>query len=184
MSGGRCACRPAARQKHASTVELLEQALRLRALTAEFGAALFVNDRLDVALAAGADGVHLGPNDVPPAAARAVVPPGFLIGCSTDQPDVARSHESAGASYVGCGAVFATSSKAEVADEEIGPEGLRTVVEAVALPVVGIGGVTPANVHHIAATGAAGCAVIRALMTASSPGDVTRALLAAFPGKS
>jgi thiamine-phosphate pyrophosphorylase len=172
------------RDKQASAAELLEQALRLRDLTAEFGAAFFVNDRLDVALAARADGAHLGPDDVPVAAARAVVPPDFLVGCSTDDTELARGHESAGASYVGCGAVFATSSKAEVADEQIGPDGLRAVVQAVAIPVVGIGGVTPANVHQVAATGAAGCAVIRALMAAPDPAQVTRALLAAFPAKS
>ena len=169
------------RDKQATAAELLDQALRLRELTNEFGAAFFVNDRLDVALAARADGVHLGPDDLPIASARAAVPPEFLIGCSTDQPLRAEAHESAGASYVGCGSVFATTSKAEVADEQIGTDGLRRVVYAVALPVVGIGGVTPANVHQVAATGAAGCAVIRALMTAPSPGQVTAALLAAFP---
>jgi thiamine-phosphate diphosphorylase len=171
------------RDKHATAAELLEQALRLRELTNEFGASFFVNDRLDVALAARADGVHLGPDDLPIASARAAVPPDFLIGCSTDRPEVARSHESAGASYIGCGAVFGTTSKAEVADEQIGTDGLLRVVYEVALPVIGIGGVTPANVHQVAATGAAGCAVIRALMTAPHPGQVVAALLAAFPRK-
>jgi thiamine-phosphate pyrophosphorylase len=169
------------RDKHASAAELLDQALGLRELTNEFGAAFFVNDRLDVALAARADGVHLGPDDLPIASVRTAVPADFLIGCSTDEPRLARSYESAGASYLGCGAVFGTTSKAEVADERIGPDGLRSVIRAVALPVVGIGGVTPANVHEVAAAGAAGCAVIRALMTAPSPGQVTAALLAAFP---
>jgi thiamine-phosphate pyrophosphorylase len=168
------------RDKDASAAELLQQALVLRELTRRYGALLFVNDRLDVALVAGADGVHLGPDDVPVHAARQAVPAEFLIGCSTDQPELARAYESAGASYIGCGAVFGTSSKAEVAAEQIGPAGLRAVVASVAIPVVGIGGITPANVAQVAVAGAAGCAVIGAVMKAGSPGQVTAALLRVF----
>jgi thiamine-phosphate pyrophosphorylase len=168
------------RDKHASPAELLEQALALRELTARHDALLFVNDRLDVAIAAGADGVHLGPDDIPLPAARAALPPAFLIGCSTDDPVLAHAHEGNGANYVGCGAVFGTTSKAEVADEQIGPEGLREVVKAVRIPVIGIGGVTPQNVHLVAQAGAAGCAVIGAIMKSSSPGKTVAALLAPF----
>ena len=89
------------RDKGGSARELLAQALLLRELTRSHGALLFVNDRFDVALAAGADGVHLGPDDLPLAAVRQAAPPGFLIGVSTDEPQVARKLESAGADYVG-----------------------------------------------------------------------------------
>jgi thiamine-phosphate pyrophosphorylase len=168
------------RDKHASATELLEQAFTLRELTMRHHALFLVNDRLDVALTAGADGVHLGPDDIPVPAARAAVPPAFLVGCSTDDPALARAQERNAASYVGCGAVFGTTSKAEVADEQIGPEGLRAVVKAVRIPVIGIGGVTPENVHLVAQAGAAGCAVIGAIMKSPTPGKTAAALLAAF----
>lgn len=167
------------RDKDASGRELLEQALRMRELTARHGALLIINDRLDVALAAHADGVHLGPDDLPLAGARAAAP-ALMLGFSTDQPELARRSTRDGAAYIGCGAVFATSSKAGAANEQIGTAGLRRMVEAVEIPVIGIGGITPDNVRHVAETGAAGCAVIRAIMAAPRPGAVVTALLAAF----
>jgi thiamine-phosphate pyrophosphorylase len=151
------------RDKEAGARELLHSAVRLRQLTRAAGALLFVNDRFDVALAAGADGVHLGPHDLPVAEVRAVVPPAFLIGYSTDQVDLALRAVEDGADYIGCGAVFPTTGKADVG-EVIGVEGLRTVVEAVPVPVVGIGGISVENVSHVRATGAAGVAVIGAVV--------------------
>lgn len=167
------------RDKGATVRELYEQAVRLRALTSEYGALLFINDRLDIALAAGADGIHLGPGDLPLEAARRAAPPPFLIGISTDDPGTARRAEAAGADYIGCGAVFGTTTKSEVGDEKIGPEGLAAVAGAVEIPVVGIGGITPDNAPELAATGAAGIAVIGALMAARDPRAVTRTLLGA-----
>lgn len=167
------------RDKRASADDLYTQAKRLRALTSEFDALFFINDRLDVALAAGADGVHLGPSDLPLEAARSVVPSDFLIGISTDDPQIAREAQRAGADYIGCGAVFGTTTKREVADERIGKEGLRTVASAVDLPVVGIGGISTANIDQLQGSGAAGVAVIGALMKANDPRAATRALLEA-----
>lgn len=167
------------RMKAASAREQLGVARELRRLTRDAGALLFLNDRLDVALAAGADGVHLGPDDVPVAAARAVVPPGFLIGCSTDDPDAARRAEADGADYVGCGAVFGTTSK-RVDGERIGTDRLDHVARAVDIPVVGIGGITPDNAAEVAATAAAGVAVIGAVMAAADPATAVRRLLEPF----
>lgn len=167
------------RDKQATARELYEQAVRLRALTTEYGALLFINDRLDVALAAGADGVHLGPGDIPLEAARRAAPPPFLIGISTDDPGTARRAEAAGADYIGCGAVFGTTTKTDVGDEKIGPEGVAAVAGAVEIPVVAIGGITPENAPDLANTGAAGIAVIGALMAAEDPRAITRALLGA-----
>jgi thiamine-phosphate pyrophosphorylase len=169
------------RNKAASARELVEQARALRELTAQFSALLFINDRLDVALAAGANGVHLGPDDVPLVAARAAVPADFLIGISTDDPVAARQAGRDGASYIGCGAVFGTTSKPEVAGEAIGPDALRAVVNAVSVPVVGIGGITAGNVAQVAATGAAGCAVIGAIMKSGNVAETVRSLLNPFP---
>jgi thiamine-phosphate pyrophosphorylase len=168
------------RDKTATARELYEQALALRMLTSEFNTLLFINDRLDVALAAGADGVHLGPDDMPVEAARRAAPAPFLIGWSTDDPAEARRAETAGADYIGTGAVFGTSSK-DVGGQQIGPERLARVVESVRVPVVGIGGIDPANIAQVAATGAAGAAVIRAVMSAPDPAQVVSALLGAFP---
>ncbi len=167
------------RDKTADARSLFGQARALRRLTRAHGALLFVNDRLDVALAAGADGVHLGPDDIPVAAARRAVPAGFLVGFSTDDPEVARRAAADGAAYVGCGAVFGTRTK-DVGDERIGPEGLRRVVRAVDVPVIGIGGVTAQNVAELARVGARGAAVVGAVMAASDVHDTVRKLLAPF----
>ena len=167
------------RDKQADARQLFEQAVRLRALTSRFQALLFVNDRFDVALAAGADGVHIGPDDMPLAAARRAVPRPFLIGTSTDDPAAARRAQEDGDDYIGCGAVFATTSKA-VGDEQIGPVGLRRVVQAVSIPVVGIGGVSEGNVALVAEAGAAGAAVIKAVMAASDVAVTVTRLLAPF----
>jgi thiamine-phosphate pyrophosphorylase len=170
------------RDKHAGARELYEQTLTLLELTRAAGALLFINDRLDVALAAGADGVHIGPDDMPLQAARRAAPLPFLIGTSTDDPAIARSAQTAGADYVGCGAVFGTTSK-DVGGEQIGTERLRAVVQAVSIPVVGIGGVDVDNVREVAATGAAGAAVIRGVMAASDVAAAVRKLTSAFqPG--
>lgn len=168
------------RDKTLGARELYELALKLRTLTREAGALLFINDRLDVALAAGADGVHLGPDDVPLAAARRAAP-GLLIGVSTDDPEEARQAERAGADYIGCGAVFGTTSKADIGDEAIGTDRLRAVVEAVRIPVVGIGGINTSNVEQVAHTGASGAAVIGAVMKAADPAQAVHSLLRPFP---
>lgn len=172
------------RDKHATPAELYQEALELVDLTRTFGARLFINDRLDVALAVGADGVHLGPDDLPiptaRAAARSAGRPDLLIGASTDRPETARQLAGAGADYIGCGAVFGTPSKEGLEDERIGPEGLQAVVEAVDIPVVGIGGVDTGNAAEIARTGAAGTAVIRAVMDAGDVAAAVKALLEPF----
>ncbi|MEJ2217534.1 MAG: thiamine phosphate synthase [Gemmatimonadota bacterium] len=167
------------RDKHATTRELYEQAVVLRALTRRYGALLFVNDRLDVALAADADGVHLGPHDLPIADARRVVPAGFLIGASADEPDVARRLQGDGADYIGCGTVFPTTTKTD-AGSDIGPEGLDRVARAVHVPVVGIGGITVERAPALARTAAAGIAVVGAVMEAEDPATVVRCLLEYF----
>ncbi len=167
------------RMKGASARELLAQAKDLRKRTHLHEALLFINDRVDVALAAGADGVHLGPDDLPVQVVRDWVGSRLLIGYSTDDPDAAIAAERAGADYLGCGAVFGTTTK-EVGDEAIGPLRLDEVARAVAIPVVGIGGITRANVTEVAATAASGAAVVGAVMSATDPGEAARALLASF----
>lgn len=172
------------RDKGATPAELFQETLHLLDLTRTFGAALYVNDRVDVALAAGADGVHLGPSDLPVAAARAAADRAgardFIIGASTDDPETARRLVREGADYIGCGAVFGTRSKPGLEYERIGAERLVQVVRAVEVPVVGIGGITPDNVDEVARTGAAGVAAIQAIMGADDVGAAVQRILAAF----
>lgn len=174
------------RLKGATARELLEAAHTLMPLVRSAGALLIVNDRLDVALAAGADGVHLGPDDLPVKDARAAVTEAlgavasaFLVGHSVDTPVAAAQAEADGADYLGVGAVYPTANKSD-AGEVIGVEGLRRVVEAVGIPVVAIGGITPERARAVAETGACGCATIGAVMGSQEPAEVVRALLSPF----
>jgi thiamine-phosphate pyrophosphorylase len=170
------------RNKTATARELVEQAEMLLPIVHEFGARLFINDRVDVALITGADGVHLGPRDLPIEAARRITPPAFLIGYSCDDPASARIAEREGADYIGCGAVFGTTSKADASSERIGVERLDQVARAVRIPVIAIGGIDTDNVGAVAATAAVGVAVIGAVMKAPDPGAAARSLLSAFSG--
>lgn len=172
-AGARCV---QLRDKTASARNLVQSARALTQLAAPYGALVLVNDRLDVAMAAEADGVHVGPTDLPVRAVRRVAGPGFLIGYSTDDPNAARAAVEEGADYIGCGTVFPTTSKPDAGDA-IGPDGLERVVRSVDVPVVGIGGVTPDRVAAVLATGAAGVAVIGAVMGAPDPGGAVRRML-------
>jgi thiamine-phosphate pyrophosphorylase len=138
---------------------------------------VIVNDRLDVALATGAAGCHLGQDDFPLEEARALAPPGFILGGSAGDPEEAR--RAAAAHYLGAGPVHTTPSKDD-AGAAIGPDGVRRVVEATTLPVVAIGGVREADVPGLVAAGAAGVAVIGAVLAAADPGAAARALRAAL----
>lgn len=166
------------RDKHGDGRSMLELATVLLAETRRSGALLFVNDRVDVALAAGADGAHVGDEDLPVAAVRAMAPPGFLIGKSTDTAAAALKAEAEGADYVGVGPVYPTPSKAD-AGAVIGPEGVEMVSRSVGLPVVAIGGIDAGNAQAVAAAGAVGVAVIRAVMDAADPAVAAADLVAA-----
>ena len=163
------------RGKTVSACDLVAHGKRIRALSGDTGALLIINDRLDVALASGAHGVHLGADDLPLAAARRISPAGFIIGASVDTPDQAREAETLGADYLGAGPVFPTETKA-TSNPVIGPAGLEPIVKAVSIPVVGIGGIGPENIREVTATGAAGAAVASAVVLSPDPEAVVRAL--------
>ena len=177
MAGGARAIQ--LRNKGDSARELVAAGERLAPILRQAGALFLINDRLDVALTVEADGVHVGPEDLPVAAVRAATPKRFLIGRSADHPDVARRTVADGADYIGCGTVFPTSTK-PAAGDVIGVEGLRRVVEAVPVPVIGIGGITVERVRDVAETGASGLAVVSAVMHASDPASVVRTMLQRF----
>ncbi len=164
------------RDKEADADDLYRQARRLLPVVEDGGALLLVNDRFDVALAAGAHGVHLGPEDLPVEAVREAVPDGFVIGASTDDPETGRRLAGEGADYLGVGAVFGTRSKPGLADEAIGPGRVAEVRAAAGIPCVGIGGITDANAGEVYAV-ADGVAVLSAVMSAHDPADAVRAIL-------
>ncbi len=134
-----------------------------------------VNDRLDVALAVGAAGCHLGQDDLPVADARRMAPPGFILGGSAGTSDEARRAAAEGAHYLGIGPVRATTNKAD-AGGVIGVDGFRQVREAGGLPAVGIGGIGADDVAALMAAGASGIAVIDAVLGAPDPEQAARTL--------
>lgn len=155
---------------------LFAAATDLRALTRRAGAVLLVNDRLDVARAAEADGVHLPAASFPTAAARALLGPEPWIGRSTHVPAEALAAARAGADYVVLGPIYPTPSKAQYGE----PLGLAAVAATrIAVPLIAIGGVTPARVAELRRAGVAGVAVVRAVLDAPDPGAAARALVAA-----
>jgi thiamine-phosphate pyrophosphorylase len=164
------------RMKGSTAREIADAARALLPVIRSVDGLLFVNDRADVAAAVGADGVHLGPEDVPVGGVRRAFGPDLLIGYSTDDPGSARAATLAGADYLGCGAVFGTTSK-DLGDEAIGLERLAAVVDASGVPVVGIGGITVERAAAVRAVGAAGVAVIGAVMAAPDPAAAVRGLL-------
>ena len=156
------------RAKGRSTDELVGFARALVAVCRPAGVPLIINDRVDVARAAGAEGVHLGPEDGTVDEARAALGPDAVVGVSAGTPEEARAAERRGASYLGIGDVFGTVTKLD-ADEPIGVLGLSAVLRATALPAVAIGGVTEGNAAEAIAAGAAGVAVVSAVAGAADP---------------
>jgi thiamine-phosphate pyrophosphorylase len=154
------------RDKTAATRRLYEAALAIRGLTRSAGALLIVNDRLDIALAADADGLHVGPGDLPVSVARRLLRPGMILGASAGTPAEAIAAERDGADYLGVGAVYeARGSKAD-AGAPVGPERVREIRAAVRIPIVGIGGIKADNAGAVIAAGADGVAVITGVVAA------------------
>lgn len=161
--------KPSTVQGPISTRDLLAAARMARRVTREHGALFVVDDRLDVALAADADGVHLGQGDLPLADARRVAGRRLLIGVSTHDLEQVRAAVAGGADYLGFGPVFATATKADP-DPVQGLDGLRAAVRAAGrVPVVAIGGITVDRSAEVAATGAAAACVIAAVNRAGDP---------------
>lgn len=166
------------REKHADTREFLDLARALVALLAPSGVPLLVNDRIDVALAAGADGVHLGQSDMPVPMARAMLGPDALIGLSVETPAQAREAEDLDVDYLGVSPVFATPTKAD-AGPAWGLDGLAGLAAWSRHVLVAIGGIGPGNAAQVVRAGAHGLAVVSAICAADSPRDAAAALLAA-----
>jgi len=167
------------REKETSARHRHELGRELRELTAT-DVPLIVNDRADVAATVGADGVHLGAEDLPVPAARELLGPSATIGRSVSSVPAAEAAVEDGADYLGVGAVFRTESKDVDPDEsEVGVETVRAIAAAVDAPIVAIGGITPGNAADAVAAGADGVAVVTAITRAEDVTAATRALGAA-----
>lgn len=167
------------REKDLSGAELFALAAELRRITREYGARLIINDRLDIALAVEADGVHLGKDGLPVAEARRLLGPQRLIGYSAHAVDEAVRAEADGADFVTFGPVYYTPSKAAYG-EPVGPEALRAAAATLAIPVFALGGIKRDNIAAVMAAGAGGIALISAIMAVPDPRAAAQSLLRAI----
>lgn len=166
------------REKDLPVRDLCRLADSLLARTRAAGALLLINDRVDVALGVGADGVHLTRRSLPPAAVRPLLRPGMLLGVSCHSQEEAGEAVEGGADFVLLGPIFATPAKAPYGPP-VGPGLIREVRRAVPCALLGVGGITAANAAEVLAAGADGVAVISAVMAAPDVAAATAALLAA-----
>lgn len=158
------------REKDCTSREFYELALRVREITAPRGVPLIINDRIDICLAANADGVHLGQKDIPCAKARKILGADKIIGVSAALPEEARKAQADGADYLGVGAVFGTQTKLNT--RPVTPEIIREIRAAVTIPFVAIGGINADNIAQLHGLGINGAAVVSAIVAQS---DVTAA---------
>lgn len=167
------------RDKSAGLRQLLPQAQEIASLCRERGAYFIVNDRLDLALAVNADGVHLGQDDLPPTAARAALGQGKILGVSTHSLEQATRAAREGADYLGIGPIFPTSTKG-TGYEPVGCETIKQLHARIDLPLIAIGGITLDTIGPVIRAGAAGVAVISAIAGAEDVTLATRGFLAAI----
>ena len=165
------------REKEATTREVYEQGLKIRDFLREREIPLIINDRLDIALALDADGVHLGQDDMPVAAARKILGKEKLIGASVFTPAEARAAEAAGADYLGLSPIFVTSTKPELT-VQIGIDGISPIRRAVRIPLVGIGSLNAGNAFRAMEAGLDGVAVVAAICSHHDPEGAARAIKA------
>ena len=165
------------REKTACTREFVALAKAVLAVTRPRGVPLLINDRVDVALAAGADGVHVGQDDMHPADVRVLVGPRAIIGLSVTGEDEARAAAGLPVDYLGAGPVFATATKKDAGAPQ-GIEGLRRMVALAEVPVVAIGAIKIENAAAVMAAGVAGVAVVSAVCSAPDPCAAARELAA------
>jgi thiamine-phosphate pyrophosphorylase len=164
------------REKECSTLDFIGQALAIKDFLKSSGVPLIINDRVDVALAIEADGVHLGQTDMPLDIAKKILGDSMIIGISAESLEDALEAEKGGADYLGVSPIYATPTKTDTAPA-LGLEGLRAIREAVRLPLVGIGGLNRKNSAAVIQNGANGVAVVSAIVAADDPATAARDLL-------
>ncbi|MBS6397140.1 MAG: thiamine phosphate synthase [Clostridiales bacterium] len=169
------------REKEADDELFLQEALELKELCGRYEVPLIINDRVDIAKQSGADGVHVGLSDMGIEKARAYLGDGFIIGGSAHNVEEALAAERAGADYIGCGAVFGSTTKTDVTT--LSKEELRAICRAVSIPVVAIGGINRENVKQLLGTGMDGVAVISALFGAADKTAAAKEFLELLKGE-
>lgn len=160
------------REKNSSGKEFYEKAKALKDLLDAYNVPLIINDRIDIAIAVNAAGVHVGQSDLPLAIVKEIVPSSFIVGVSAGTLEEAMNAERDGATYIGVGSVFPTATKG---DAKLLPHGvLEEITRAVSIPVVAIGGITLENIDTLQYKGIAGVAVVSAIMKANNPSFVAQ----------
>jgi len=170
------------REKEADTGEFVDLARRLHALLSPRGVPLLINDRVDVALAAGVEGVHVGQSDMSPSDVRRLVGASAIVGLSVDTEAELLAAQSEPVDYLGIGPVYPTQTKKDVKGAPWGPEGLKRAMAMTSIPLVAIGGVHLEHVPAVAASGVAGIAVVSEICSAPSPREATQALVRGMRG--
>lgn len=166
------------REKNKSTREYMELAAAVHEITSRYNVPLIIDDRVDVALAIGAEGVHVGQTDMPVAVARKLMGPGKIIGATTKTVPQALEAYEQGADYCGVGAIYPTTTKVVTILTSV--DTLKEIVKAVPIPVNAIGGLNKDNIHVLAGSGIAGICAVSAIQKAADPEAAARELKAAF----
>ncbi|MBQ6512731.1 thiamine phosphate synthase [Methanobrevibacter sp.] len=166
------------REKTADTLDFYNLALKVKEITTKYNIPLIINDRVDVALAIDADGVHVGQSDMPCDVTRKLIGPDKILGVSAATIDEAKKAESDGADYIGTGAVFPTSTKDDA--PSVTKQELKEIVESINIPVVAIGGINLENACELIDTGIAGLSVVSAIMSSDNPKKSSEELLKIF----
>ena len=166
------------REKTADTLDFYNLALKVKEITTRYDVPLIINDRVDVALAIDADGVHVGQSDMPCDVTRRLIGPDKILGISAATIEEAKKAESDGADYIGTGAVFPTATKDDA--PSVTKEELTEIVKSINIPVVAIGGINLDNASQLTDTGIAGLSVVSAIMSSDNPKKSSEELLNIF----
>ncbi|MDD5959085.1 MAG: thiamine phosphate synthase [Methanobrevibacter wolinii] len=166
------------REKELDLIPFYEKAKAVKEITDKYNIPLIINDRLSIAIGLGADGAHVGQDDIDGSIARDILGPDRILGISAQTVEQAKKAEKDGADYIGCGAVFPTSTKEDA--DSVSIEEFKKIKEAVNIPVVAIGGIKIDNVKDLKGTNADGISVVSAIMDAEEPKEASEKLLEEF----
>lgn len=168
------------REKTAATLDFYNLALKVKEITTKYNVPLIINDRVDVALAIDADGVHVGQSDMPCDVTRRLIGENKILGVSAATIEEAQKAQKDGADYIGTGAVFPTQTKDDA--PSVTKQELKEIVDSIDIPVVAIGGITLENAHELVDTGISGLSVVSAIMSSDNPKKSSEELLKIFNG--
>ena len=166
------------REKTAETLEFYNLAIKVKEITTKYNVPLIINDRVDVALAIDADGVHVGQSDMPCDITRKLIGENKILGVSAATIEEAKKAENNGADYIGTGAIFPTTTKDDAPN--VTKKDLSDIVKSINIPVVAIGGITIENANELKNTGISGLSVVSAIMSADDPKKASEKLLNIF----